>query len=749
MIEKIIWIGNRESEIKYTSLFYKSITIYGSNKNNNISYCHQPNKNISVSDFFIKTIEEELQQNEIKLFFYSYKFADKVITKDPKFKELMINDYNSNIINLLENKTYAHLWASNFANTIEFTELFGSECTYNNIHKLFSNYDSFVIQENLSSGGKGTVLLTENNYQDVYKFINKDQHYIVSPYYAQSYSVNVHVLISDNDVAILPTSIQIIENINNKLLYKGADYISAKNIPIDMKEKINSTSKNIGNALKNIGYRGIIGIDYLINNECFYFLEINPRFQASSLLINKTLEENNLPDLQTIVYKIFSKQIMNNIFDKIENIDVHYSTLSFYQNMDTKYNHYLLDCLKQQNKYIDCIIEENSDTVIEAEYMFRVIFNTNISSINFDKKIFVYQNLLNYCNLKLSVYSNKDILKCSLLTQGVVIDSSVYKKIGSKSSVKNATFDAVDIICNDMLINCPTKIKFVELSPFRINLHKNAIALFYLNEYLYDIKISLQESLPKTHTDNDIYIHRIGYLTTDRLRIKHTSSCRFKKEKKGCKFCHITSNYLNDFRLEDIYETIDAYASSVDFRHFLIGGPSNTYNKESELVCEIISYIRKISDKPIYIMSLPPKDTTTIQKYHELGANEIAFNIEIFNRKLAKKLMPGKGSISLKQYENALKESSKQFGTENTRSMLLIGLDSQESILQGIKFLCNIGVTPMISPFRAMNNTELADYAPPTIEYVYETFLKAKDICNDYGIILGPKCKFCQNNTLV
>lgn len=749
LTEKIIWIGNRESEIKYTDLFYKSITIYGSNKNNNISYCQQKNYEDGITNFFVKTIDKELNQNKIKLFFYSYKLAEKVVAKAPYLKNLIINDYNVNVIRLLDNKTYAHLWASNFINTIEFTEMFGSECKYDNMHSLFNNYESFVIQKNCSSGGQGTFLLNKNNERQIHELINEEECYIVSPYYEQSYSVNTHVLISDDYVSTLPMSIQIIENVNNRLLYKGADFISAQSIPTDIKSKINCASKNLGNTLKSIGYRGILGIDFLICDTDLFFLEVNPRFQASSLLINKALKENSMPDLQTIVYKIFTKETMLNLLRDIENLKVHYSMLSFYQNTDISYNDYLLKSLKSGMKYVDCIIEENVDTTVVDEYMFRVIFSTNISSLNFDKKISVYQNLLNYSYYKSEVYSNNKILKCALLTQGVVVDPAIYTIIGEDDSIKNATFDAVDIICDDMFINCPTKTKFVELSPFKISRYKDSMALFYLNEYLCDVKISLQEKLPKTHTENNIYIHRIGYLTTDRLRIKHTSCCRFKREINGCKFCHITSTFENDFQLNDIYETIDTYISSVDFRHFLIGGPSNDYSKESKLISEIIKYIREKSDKPIYIMSLPPKDNEIIKEYYELGANEIAFNIEIFNRELAEKFMPGKGKIPLKQYENALKESSKYFGVENTRSMLLIGLDSQQSILDGIKFLCDIGVTPMISPFRAMYHTELSNYVPPTIGYIYDTFLKAKTICDDYGITLGPKCKFCQNNTLV
>ncbi len=747
MDEKIIWVGNRESEILFSDLFYKSITIYGNGRNNNIAYNTCNNK--SILSFFIDEINNVLKNDNIKLMFYSSFLANKIVNKAPTLEKYIINKVNTSLLNIIDDKTYAHLWANNMVPTIEFTEMFGCECTYDNIQKKFENYEKFVIQENHSAGGRGTILLNENNNENVLKILESNESYIVSPFYENSFSVNIHVLISNSSVFLLPPSIQIIENINDNLMYKGADYIEYKNANIEVKNKVKNYANRIGNALLKIGYKGVLGIDFLVKGKNVYFLEINPRFQASSVLINKALKEQNRPDLQTIVFNIFNNCPDNFILNSTEKLCVNYSTLSFYQNNSKNYNEFLINALKNSSEFVEYISEENIKTNISNEYMFRAIFNTNISSINYDGEIFVYQNLLNYSYYTLNNYkNNKALLKCALLTQGVVINSDVYQLFNDEK-IKEATFDAVDIEIDGQIINCPVKTKFVELSPFCIKKNSDFLELYYLNNLISKVKISLQEKLPIKNTKNNIYIHRIGYLTTDRLRIKHTSCCQFKKENKGCKFCHITDKYKNDYSLEDIYETIDCYINTVEFRHFLIGGPSNTYDFEGETISCIIEYIRNKSQKPIYIMSIPPKKIHYLKKYHELGANEIAFNIEIFNRDIAKALMPGKGEIPIKQYEIALKESAKFFGTSNTRSMLLIGLDSKCSLLEGIEFLCKIGVTPMISPFRAMFNTELENFVPPTIDYIFDVYLKAKKICENYSISLGPECKYCQNNTIV
>lgn len=748
MNKKIMWIGNRESEILYSDLCYKSCTIYDSNEGNNNSYINNSNK--SIVDFIIISMKKALEHEECQFLFYSNILANKIIDKEPSLKGNIINKFNSDVLKFIDDKTYSHLWANNLIPIIEFTEMFGMECNYTNIRNKFSNYKKFIIQENHSSGGNGTFLLTEKNEQEISPNLMNHICYIVSPYYEHSYSINTHIIISDKDICVLPPSIQIIENIDNRLLYKGADFIAYKRIPDEIKSKVKDYAREIGKALKKIGYIGILGLDLLVQNNKVYFLEINPRFQASSILINKALKENDYPDLQTIINNIFSDIDQSDTLKKIEQIDIKYSTLSFYQNSDISFNTFLLNSLKSNTKNIDCVIEENINTNRINDYMFRVIFKTNIASVNFDGEIFIYQNLLNYSKykpfLKTETY---DFLKCALLTQGVIIHANVYELFSKNEIIKKATFDAVDITIDDEhIVNCPTNTKFVELSPFSIRKIENKLGLFYIDHYICNISISFQEKLPIKHTQNNIYIHRIGYLTTDRLRIKHTSNCYFKKQNLVCKFCHITSKYNDEITIEDIYQTIDCYSSNVEFRHFLIGGPSNSYENEEKYITKTINYIRNKSNKPIYIMSIPPKSIETIRNYFHAGANEVAFNIEIFDRKIAKEIMPGKGAIPIEQYETILKESSKLFGRENTRSMLIIGLDSYSSLLRGIEFLCKNGVTPMISPFRPMYNTELSDFVPPTIEYNYNIFMEAKKICRKYGVELGPKCKYCRNNTL-
>jgi len=127
----------------------------------------------------------------------------------------------------------------------------------------------------------------------------------------------------------------------------------------------------------------------------------------------------------------------------------------------------------------------------------------------------------------------------------------------------------------------------------------------------------------------------------------------------------------------------------------------------------------------------------------------VAFNIEIFDRKLAEKYMPGKGRIPLSQYINALKNATDIWGkTGNVRTLFIVGLEQRKTLIEGVKTVSALGVMPVLSIFRALKGTETQDIVPPPNEWLMEIYNECEEICRHNNLHLGPVCPACQNNTL-
>lgn len=201
--------------------------------------------------------------------------------------------------------------------------------------------------------------------------------------------------------------------------------------------------------------------------------------------------------------------------------------------------------------------------------------------------------------------------------------------------------------------------------------------------------------------------------------------------------------------IDDVCEAIDFYLDHTDFRHFLIGGGSGNESDEHENILKLATHIRSRSNKPIYAMCLPPENTKILKDYYNAGINEIGFNLEIFDRAIAQAIMPGKGNIPLSRYEKAYIEAVRLWGDGgNVRSLMVLGLEREESFFKGIEWLSRLGVMPIISVFRPLNNIALNNVLPPDNEDLEAIFYQAAEITAKRHLIPGPLCTACQNNTL-
>lgn len=763
-MDKYIWIGHRESEIfKTNNLFVSSITSWGSNENGNMSYCKEFDTRIIDNklrnEFIIEKLKKILVSQNCKVLFYSSTLAYSLLKSHPNFRDNFICLNAKNVLDFLNNKINTRLWLSNHMPVLKFVLLPGAECHINNLWSLFPNCHTFIVQEATSSGGQGTFLIDSQNYMEVIVNLKKETLYLVSPYANPSFSVNNHLLITDTDIITLPASTQIIEKYKNKLIYSGADFINYKNIDEAYQEKINYYSEKIGYLLQGIGYKGICGIDYLIHNEEVYFVEINPRFQASTFLLNIALEEQGLPCIQELQISAFngSKILLP---EKLKNIDVNYS---FYRYIKIKQDNrkQYLDKISLLQKCLEVkyIIKDGyKDKEYNDEtYLYQAVWNRHISSCSKDYTLHLHPNIPIQYFLDVALPLKNTVeslirLKIALLNQGVRLLPEAIKKINSSGGYNESVFYSIDIILFEYLrINAPLNINLSSLSPFSIGIRDDKFILLYYKEELCQIGLEFSKSIKQLKTKNGIPYEKIAFISGDRLRIKPERRCFFKKNDSGCFFCpgYKVSLQNDSYDMTDIEEVIDYCIENETFRHILIGGGSADPSTDQNKILPVIKYIRSKTQKPIYLMCLPPNDINYIDKYINAGVNEIAFNIELWDRALAIEYMPGKGKISLEDYLIKLDYANKRISKiGNVRSMLIAGLENSQNTLLAIECLASKGIQPMISIFRPTTNCKLPNIVQLSNEDIYNLYIEADKICKKNNIFLGPSCPSCQNNTL-
>jgi hypothetical protein len=190
---------------------------------------------------------------------------------------------------------------------------------------LIKTYNSpFVVCASNSNGGEGIFKISnKNEYYDAIRSINTPV-IRTEKYLENGIPLNQIGFVLNNGVIIkYKPSIQIIKNIHqsNKMEYAGCDFNNNYlNSSFETLTNVTELTHSIGKILFQMGYRGTYGCDYLIIDNAIHFIELNPRYQASTLI----------PNLHIGNHDLFAPHILH----ILGFIDIYYPTLNQYADKD-------------------------------------------------------------------------------------------------------------------------------------------------------------------------------------------------------------------------------------------------------------------------------------------------------------------------------------------------------------------------------------------------------------------------------
>lgn len=806
--EKVYWTGPRESDIEAVKdLFAGSITIFGSNKNGNCSFCNSSahtgrvdhNRGTEADRFILdKALELYKKDPSVKFMLYNGN-AYNAFDDFAKLKDAILCRNDSELMKKLNDKNYFHRHfeeeVEEKPNVLKIIPRNGADCYYSSISDLLCGEESwredcrYIVQAPVASGGNGTFILDRKNSNQIRERLGRNQDYLVSIYQENNISVNIHAIIYDEEILILPGSIQIMKEDDDRLMYRGADFIAYKRwLDEGLRKEFIRQARIACREFQEMGYRGVCGVDAIFTGGKVLLLEVNNRFQASTNLLNKALRENGLKTVPELNYDAFTKPCPDKADYAAQDIEVNYSNFVYVYN-DTNCHSDNILARASICPHVCDIDFDGYDPAYKGKYpevahLFRINFNTNIVWVNEDHTLNLHENVVD--PIANAVFGKtvperwKDMIdtfdkneesrlafKVALMTQGVVITKAAAEYLSEHGGFRPATHNAIDLrimcSCEGFVVNAPLyvegttpdahTIKFTEFSPFSLDAGGEGLILRYYGKQLCAVKHFGTDELQSRVTRGGVPFSKVGYFSTDRLRLHLTNYCRFKRNDEGCRFCNMeTDSDECAITAKDLREVVYAYYQAKQPRHYLIGGQSAAEDVAPDKLIETIGAIRYVDKSHSINAMIVPCDPRTMQEMKRVGLNEITCNIEIYNDALRAKYMPGKGRIPVATYFDLLQRAEAEFNRpdsrDNVRSMLIVGLEPESSTMECVEELVKRGVQPLLSVFRPLPETQLADLVPPAMDKLCALFRKAEEVCKKRGLHLGPPCRHCQNNTL-
>lgn len=148
----------------------------------------------------------------------------------------------------------------------------------------------FVVQFPVGASGSHTFfVLTEADFTSLQDASPRED--VVVSKYIQGVSPNVNAVVLDNTILLSYPSIQLIgvqECTNWPAGYCGNDFSATLFLPVSTMQDIHEQARRIGGWLRQHGFRGLFGVDFVADESGVYPVEVNPRFQGSTHVLTQT-----------------------------------------------------------------------------------------------------------------------------------------------------------------------------------------------------------------------------------------------------------------------------------------------------------------------------------------------------------------------------------------------------------------------------------------------------------------------------
>lgn len=347
-----------------------------------------------------------------------------------------------------------------------------------------------------------------------------------------------------------------------------------------------------------------------------------------------------------------------------------------------------------------------------------------------------------------------ELLKIELLDRGLTLSRRAVDYINERnrgramtSADYASTSGIILMLGDDVWVNAPVSVhnpNFVSHTPFELDCSGDA--LFVHGEgFSEPAKFWLQPAWHGQPNENGEAYNSYAFTHADRVRISPIEGCAIT-----CKFCDLPYEFR--YRTKRIEGLLDVARTARDdavqpASHVLISG-GTPRPADYGYVRDVYEAALTGLDIPVDIMMVPVEGLLDVPRLGELGVDEFSINIEIYNREIARKVMRRKFDMGLDFYLDFIEKSSEILGAARVRSMFMVGIEPVDDTLAGVRAVAERGGVPVLSPFRPDPSTPMRDDPPPDAATLLDVYLRAREICHQHEVPLGPRCIPCSHNTL-
>ncbi|MHA2061502.1 MAG: MSMEG_0568 family radical SAM protein [Candidatus Sifarchaeia archaeon] len=312
------------------------------------------------------------------------------------------------------------------------------------------------------------------------------------------------------------------------------------------------------------------------------------------------------------------------------------------------------------------------------------------------------------------------------------------------------------ILPNGSIVQIPVVGRFVQNSPFSITEVSDVLHLYKNDERVCNLQGVPTPEFYQMSTSDGTPMWKIALIHgVDCLATTVDQTCVHWRHNLQCDFCGIELSLKHHRTVkrkspEQLIEVIHAARAEERANHVTLTiGTQPGADRGASVLLETTRSIKEQIDIPIHVQ-VEPVDETYLLKLKDSGVDTLGIHIETCDPDIFRKVCPGKALLDFEYYEKMWGHAVDIFGKNQVSSFVIIGLgESDESILNGAKWMTSNGVIPFVVPLRPIPETPLENAMPPSPErmvYLYDEvnrILKENDLNPNKNKAGCVRCKAC------
>ena len=278
------------------------------------------------------------------------------------------------------------------------------------------------------------------------------------------------------------------------------------------------------------------------------------------------------------------------------------------------------------------------------------------------------------------------------------------------------------VLPEDIVAQCPISPSMSANSPFELGLKNDRFLLIdsrSANAEPTPVSVIPAPQFYNLETSLGTPMWKIGTVQAGYISIDPSTSCGFATKDAACKFCTLSGSSPKApeqlAEIEDVVEVVRAAfdEGAAEFVYFNTG----YFDRDDggfEILAPYIEAVKKHVDTLVAVQSHPPRQNKWIDRIYAAGVDALSYSIEIYDPDILRELCRGRSEfVGRERYYEALDYAVTIFPSGTVWSDLVVGLEPPESTIAGIDKLTEMGVLPVLSLFRPLEESGLADVSPP------------------------------------